>query len=288
MTAITWPKWLPYPISWMRACALLYTLTLLVKSQLPLRHSDSIFAVMIGAWATVPFVFTFFHWAIASAVKPLLTHLPAHPKLDGVRQYLIDRWPGLKRSHWKEGLNAFIISFVAFIISAFVVSYLVPVPSKADAYEYDFYLLRRSMILLKLDIIPIGMMIISAYLYQYDLWARHRRAAKSAAKAKAQEATKKRSPNSNSPPPNPVEQELNQLKATTGMNRMKSVRRSTQPTPEVPQWYVFRSGEAKGPYTRLQLWEVQEITARTKVRRGEAEWQRAGELPELVAYLTQK
>ena len=102
------------------------------------------------------------------------------------------------------------------------------------------------------------------------------------------EAKKKRSPNSNSPPPNPVEQQLNQLKATSGMNRMKPVRRSTQPTPEVPQWYVFRSGEAKGPYTKLQLWEVQEITARTKVRRGEAEWQRAGEIPELAAYLTQK
>ena len=102
------------------------------------------------------------------------------------------------------------------------------------------------------------------------------------------EAKKRRSPNSNSPPPNPVEQELNQVKAATGMNRMKSVRRSTQPTPEVPQWYVFRSGEAKGPYTRLQLWEVQEITARTKVRRGEAEWQRAGEIPELASYLTQK
>ncbi|MEG5037963.1 MULTISPECIES: DUF4339 domain-containing protein [unclassified Microcoleus] len=108
------------------------------------------------------------------------------------------------------------------------------------------------------------------------------------AKKSQSSAKKKRSPNSNSPPPNPVEQELNQLKATTGMNRMKSVRRSTQPTPEVPQWYVFRSGEAKGPYTRLQLWEVQEITARSKVRRGEAEWQRAGEIPELASYLTQK
>jgi hypothetical protein len=102
------------------------------------------------------------------------------------------------------------------------------------------------------------------------------------------EAKKKRSPNSNSPPPNPVEQELNQVKAASGMNRMKPVRRSTQPTPEVPQWYVFLRGEAKGPYTRLQLWEIQEITARTKVRRGEAEWQRAGEIPELAAYLTQE
>jgi hypothetical protein len=51
---------------------------------------------------------------------------------------------------------------------------------------------------------------------------------------------------------------------------------------------VFGSGEAKRPYTRLQLWEIQEITARTNVRRGEAEWLRAGEIPELAAYLTQK
>jgi hypothetical protein len=51
---------------------------------------------------------------------------------------------------------------------------------------------------------------------------------------------------------------------------------------------VFRSGEAKGPYTKLQLWEIQDITARTKVRRGEAEGKRGGEIPELAAYLTQK
>ncbi len=51
---------------------------------------------------------------------------------------------------------------------------------------------------------------------------------------------------------------------------------------------MFGSGEAKGPYTRLHLWEIQEITARTEVRRGEAEWQRAGEIPELAVYLTQK
>ncbi|TAG94073.1 MAG: DUF4339 domain-containing protein [Oscillatoriales cyanobacterium] len=102
------------------------------------------------------------------------------------------------------------------------------------------------------------------------------------------EGKKRRSTNSNSPPPNPIEQELNQLKAESGMNRMKTVRRVAQPTPEVPEWYVFRSGEAKGPYTKLQLWEIQNITARTKVRRGETEWVRAGEIPELVRYLTEK
>ncbi len=278
----TWPKWLPYPISWIRALGLTYPLTALVRSSFPLQHSDSIFVVLIGAWTTVPFLFAFSHWVIASAVKFLLTHLPAHPKLAPVRQYLLDRQPSLERSNWREGLNAFIISFVAFVISFFVVSYLTPVPSRADAdYSQGFYLLRRNVLQLRLGIIPIGMFFISAYLYQYDLWARHRRIAKSAAKAK--EPTKRRSQNL---PADPVEQELNQLKAQSGMSRMKTAR-PAQSTPEIPEWYVFRS-VAKGPYTKLQLLEIQEITARTKVRHGESEWQRAGEIPELAAYLTEK
>jgi hypothetical protein len=67
--------------------------------------------------------------------------------------------------------------------------------------------------------------------------------------------------------------------------RAKSVK---QAVPEIADWYVFRSGKAEGPYTALQLWEVQKITARTKVRRREAEWQRAGEIPELAKYLSEK
>ncbi len=286
---MTWPKWLPYPISWMRALGLTYALTALVKSQFPLQNSDSVFAVLFGAWATVPFLFAFFHWAIASAVKFLLTHLPAHPKLAPVRQYLTDRWPSLERSHWKEGLNALIVSFVAFVISAFVVSCLVPVPSKADAYEYDFYWLRRIMIKLKFDIIPIGMLIISAYLYQYDSWARHRRAAKLAAKSKTQKPTKRRSPVGNLPAPDPVEQELNQLKAGIGVNQMKAVRHNASPPPEIPEWYVFQGGQVEGPHTRLHLREILQISARSKVRRREqTEWQCASEIPELAAYLTER
>ncbi|MEG3861037.1 DUF4339 domain-containing protein [Microcoleus sp. herbarium12] len=283
----TWPKWLPYPISWIRAFGLCYALTALVKSQFPLQHSDGVAAVLIGAWTTVPFLFTFFHWAIASVAKFLLKHLPAHPKLAPVRQYLTDRWSGSERSHWREGLNAFIISFVAFIVSFLVVSYLTPVPSRADAdYARGFYVLRRNVLRLRLDIISIGMFFVSAYLYQYDLWARHRRTVKSAAKAKAQEPTKRRSPK-NLPAPDPVEQELNQLKAQSGMSRMKTVRPAVS-TPEAAEWYVFRSGSAEGPYTRMQLLEVQKITDRTKVRRGETDWQRAGEISELAAYLTEK
>ncbi|MGL5064107.1 MAG: DUF4339 domain-containing protein [Microcoleus sp.] len=94
--------------------------------------------------------------------------------------------------------------------------------------------------------------------------------------------------NTSNIPIDPIEQELNQLKSESGMNRMKSVRRSAVTAAEVSEWYVFRSGKSEGPYTKLQLWEVQKITARTKVRRGENEWQPAGEIPELAKYLTQK
>jgi hypothetical protein len=290
MTATTWPKWLPYPISWIRALGLNYALTVLVRSSFPLQHSDSVFVVLLGAWTTVPFLFTFFHWAIASAVKFLLAHLPAHPRLAPVRQYLTDHGPSLERSHWKEGLNALIISFVAFVISFFVISYLTPVPSRTDAdYSQGFYLLRRSVLQLRLGIIPIGMFFVSAYLYQYDLWARRRRAAKSVAKAKTPEPAKRRSPTGNLPAPDPIEQELNQLKAGIGMNKMKAVRRKASPPLEIPEWYVFQGGQVEGPHTRLQLWEILEITARSKVRRrGQTEWQCAAEIPELAAYLTER
>jgi hypothetical protein len=68
----------------------------------------------------------------------------------------------------------------------------------------------------------------------------------------------------------------------------KPVPQRAAPQQEGPEWYVFRSGQAEGPYTKQQLWEIQKITERTKVRRGDAEWVKAGEVPELKAFLTQK
>ncbi|MEG4058560.1 MULTISPECIES: DUF4339 domain-containing protein [unclassified Microcoleus] len=215
----------------------------------------------------------------------MLKYLPAHPKLAPVRQYLADRC-GLERSHWREGLNALIVSFVAFVVTVFVLSQVLQIP-RADADDFESIILRQNLIQFAREMIPIGMFFVSAYIYQYDLWARHRRAAKLAAKAKAQEPTQKRSHTRKVAAPNPADQELNKLRAESGMSRMKTTK-PAEATPELPEWYVFRSGNAEGPYTKLQLLDVQKVTARTKVRRGEAEWQRAGEIPELAAYLTEK
>jgi hypothetical protein len=70
--------------------------------------------------------------------------------------------------------------------------------------------------------------------------------------------------------------------------KTKPSKKPKQTTPEVADWYVFRSGKVEGPYTAVELREVQKITARTKVRRGEAVWQRAGEVSELAKFLTDK
>ncbi|MEG4427083.1 MULTISPECIES: DUF4339 domain-containing protein [unclassified Microcoleus] len=216
----------------------------------------------------------------------MLAYLPAHPKLAPVRQYLTDR-SGLERSHWREGLNALIVSFVAFAVTILVLAHVLQIHRYNDADDFESMVLRQDILQFAREMIPIGMFFVSTYIYQYDLWARHRRAAKLAAKAKAQEPTQKRSPTRKVPAPNPVDQDLNKLRGESGMSRMKTAR-PTQPNPELPEWYVFRSGNAEGPYTKLQLLDVQKISDRTKVRRGEAEWQRAGEIPELAAYLTEK
>jgi hypothetical protein len=76
--------------------------------------------------------------------------------------------------------------------------------------------------------------------------------------------------------------------APTSSPPVRTIKTPKQATPEVADWYVFRSGKAEGPYTALQLWEVQKITARTKVRRGESKWQRVGEVSELAKYLSEK
>jgi hypothetical protein len=276
----SWPAWLPYPISCLKGFVLSYAFTSTVKSQFPVQAREDVVPILIGAWIWVVLLFTFCHWVFAFAVDLALRHLPTNPSLENLRQHLTT-WSNSKQPLWKEGLNAFIISFVTSIFVTFVVFSVIRGPSRLEAYQNNSYELRQGIIQVRFAIIPIGMTILSAYLYQYDLWARRRRAAKK--ERRSQDSTAPAA--ANLPTPNPIEQELNQLSADAGTIRMRAVR---QPTPEVADWYVFRSGKAEGPYTKLQLWEVQKITARTKVRRGESDWQRAGEISELAKFLTDK
>jgi len=256
----SWPAWLPHPISCLKGFVLSYAFTSAVKSEFPLRPGESIVPILIAGWIWVALLFTFFNWASSFVAR----YLPQNLGLSA------------KQPPWKEGLNAFIISFVASILVSFVVFAIIPAPSsKSDVYRHNTYKLRQAVMQLRFTVIPIGMTVVSAYLYQYDLWARQRRAAKQEGQLQ----------NSTEPAPNPIEQELNQLSADAGATRMRPVRQATS---EVADWYVFRSGKAEGPYTKLQLWEVQKITARTKVRQGEAEWQRAGEISELAKFLSEK
>lgn len=58
-----------------------------------------------------------------------------------------------------------------------------------------------------------------------------------------------------------------------------------QPQAARAEWYIFRSGDALGPFNINQLPE-QGLTSRTNIRReGETEWRRAREVPELAPLL---
>ncbi|MDF0553866.1 DUF4339 domain-containing protein [Kamptonema sp. UHCC 0994] len=132
-------------------------------------------------------------------------------------------------------------------------------------------------------------------------WGRSRAAkimAASITKAKAKKAKTKKSkskttkvnpPKKPQPPADMIEVDLNQMSGEFGMTSMRPVRKKKNPDPEQTKWYVFRSGQAEGPYTREQLWLAQRITARSNVRReNETDWTRAGEIPELADFLTSK
>ncbi len=268
----SWPAWFPYPISWLRGFVLSRSFGFFVISGISeVSNTGDFFILLTVAWLVQPFVFTFLHYLTAATIEAAITRLPSQvPNYDRIHQWLTSKRCSGTWRHWREGLNAFVVLFFGFFFSLFVGALIIAAPSDRESSMW------------KLRIALYCLPVATAYLYQYDLWARSLRAAKQ----------ERRSQNSTAPAPNPIEQELNQLSADAGATRMRPVRQATpvvrQTSPEVADWYVFRSGKAEGPYTKLQLWEVQKITARTKVRQGEAEWQRAGEISELAKFLTDK
>jgi GYF domain 2 len=134
----------------------------------------------------------------------------------------------------------------------------------------------------------LGSAVALVWVAQWHFWGWGREVAIAGGEVSA----KKTSRDPKLPAADPVEVELNQLAAEFGDARMRPVRKPSslpkKPKSQQAQWYVFRSGKAEGPYTKDQLRDVQKITERTKVKLGQTEWQRAGEILELAAFLTQK
>ncbi len=249
----SWPAWFPYPISWLRGFVLSRSFAFFIMSGIrDVGNTGDFFILLTIAWLVQPFVFTFLHYLVAATIEAAITGLPSQfPKYDRIHQWLVSKRCSGTWRHWREGLNAFVVLFFGFFASLIVGAIIIANPSD------------RESSLWKLTIALYCLPVATAYLYQYDLWARQRKAAKQ----------ERRSHNSTPPTPVPVQPRIKPVK---------------QAAPEVADWYVFRSGKAEGRYTALQLWEVQKITARTKVRRGEADWQKAGEVSELAKYLSKK
>lgn len=249
----SWSAWFPYPISWLRGFALSRSFEFFVIAGIPtVENTGDFFILLAVAWLAQPFLFTFLHYLTAATIEVAIARLPSQfPNYDRLQQWLSSKRCSGTWRHWREGVNAFVVLFFGFFFSLFLSALIIADPSD------------RESSLWKLRIALYCLPVATAYLYQYDLWARQRRAAKKEG----------RSHNSTAPTPEPVQRQVKPV---------------TQAVSEVAEWYVFRSGKAEGPYTRLELWEVQKITARTKIRQGESDWQRAGEIPELEKYLSEK
>ena len=321
----SWPAWFPHPISCLRTITLTATYggTSNFLAKLTPISGGGIVFWLLGSWAASAAWMTAYHHCLTAISFWAATWYPqTFPGYQELHQRTltakpVKSWNKPNWDSWREGINALIASLVAAVITltCLVSLFYAAAPEEIEQSQIDnavtYQVLNTVTALISAAMTgakfnqPITEVLSQGFeplinvwfivfclwvasvllLYQCDLWARRRRAAKAAKQ-------ERRSQNSTAPILNPIEQELNQLSADAGATRMRPVRQATpvvrQATPEVADWYVFRSGKAEGPYTKLQLWEIQNITARTKVRQGEADWQRAGEVSELAKYLNDK
>jgi hypothetical protein len=131
----------PYAMSWLRGLVLVYRLGYLIDINYP-RYFLAILAILVASWVAVLFLFTFFSYMIA--IEFTIAHLP--DRVIGYKQ--IYKWLAARRSaenwsHWREGLNASIVTFVGFAVSLSVSLFLLPAPY--GSATLDYYLLKRSI-----------------------------------------------------------------------------------------------------------------------------------------------
>ena len=141
-----WPKGLPYPISWLRAIALFKGSDLIVAVGLPGAESlDEVIGLLIFSWLCQLPLFTAYHYLATKVAQWVETWRPEfqHPHQKGAWQ------------HWREGLKAILVMFVATAIVAIISSVLLPRPLLQQFMRSPLNL-------------PV-MVTVSAYLYYWEI-----------------------------------------------------------------------------------------------------------------------
>lgn len=182
MKTLKWPAWFPYPISWLRAFVLAQSFSFVVNKGIPLVNDDMGFlTLLLTAWLIQLPLFFVAHFFAATILNPLLT------VFGRFRQRKFQRRKTGMRSHFREGLNAVVVLFLAFSLSLLVQIALFYWPARAIdpvqlftgistltkvaiAGEFDFWLIKLAAALSSLTLL-------AAPLYQHDFRVRRMRAA---------------------------------------------------------------------------------------------------------------
>jgi muramidase (phage lysozyme) len=183
MKTLKWPAWFPYPISWLRAFVLAQSFSFVVNKGIPVVKDDIGFlTLLLTAWLIQLPLFFVAHFFAATILNPILTVVFGK---FGRRKFR-RRNTGMK-SHLREGLNALVVTFLAFSLSLLVQIALFYWPARAIdpvqlftgistltkvaiAGEFDFWLIKLAAALSSLTLL-------AAPLYQYDFRVRRIRVA---------------------------------------------------------------------------------------------------------------
>ncbi len=217
-----WPKHLPYPISWLRAIALLESIAFYTQLGEPFATTpEAETRLIILVWAIQLFAMAGCRYFIGLSIYFLAKWWPQslpgyHSLQDRVKRIKVGSFWFLSWDEWREGINALIVSFLSTICTTIVTALFLGFISGPAELE----LLLQEVNYLNLEsqsYMVIGIWLTFALaLYEYDRSVRDRRLAKRTKLTLAKPSSII----------DPVEQELNQLKAEMGVTRMKSVKNS--------------------------------------------------------------
>lgn len=214
---LKWPVWLPYPINWVRALVNLFVASAIGKSA-SVALADAIRDGEIdepGELMAVITVLTvtclLFHFLLIVLGHHCIT------KLVHRHSRWFPRWLS-----WREGLNGFVVLVVQSLGTGIFIFFLAA--TFAPRTEEGM----RTFV----GLVGAGLLAVSAYLYHYDFLVRERRAVRKAAKrsqagsgnekvGRGKERPSPTAPKSVTPPPDPIDLELDRLRGEMGLNQVK-------------------------------------------------------------------